>query len=258
MDAVLLPAALAGCLAAVHLVADRVPLETSPRSRWLSAAGGVAVAYVFVHLLPDVGEAARTVVETVAVPVTLLERHVYLLALAGFVAFYGLERYAAVPQNGGGAAGRTRAAGGGVSGRTGIDERGDERVRFRVHVGSFAAYNGLIGYLLVDAEGSAAGLVLYAVAMGLHMLGNDYALRAQYELAYHRTGRWLLAGAVLAGAAVGLLLEIHEAAVALLLAFLAGGIVLNVIKEELPEERESRFGAFAVGAGGYAVLLLVV
>lgn len=258
MEAVLLPAVLAGCLAAVHLVADRLPLETSPRSRWLSAAGGAAVAYVFVHLLPDVGEAARTVVETLTVPVTLLERHVYLLALAGFVAFYGLERYATAPRNGGGFASRTRAAGDGVANRRGTDERGDGNVRFRIHVGSFAAYNALIGYLLVDAEGSAAGLALYAVAMGLHMLSNDYGLRTQYEFAYHRTGRWLLAGAVLAGAAVGLLFEIHEAVVALLLAFLAGGIVLNVIKEELPEERESRFGAFAVGSGGYAALLLVV
>jgi hypothetical protein len=42
-----------------------------------------------------------------------------------------------------------------------------------------------------------------------------------------------------------------------LFAFLAGGIVLNVIKEELPEERESRFPAFVVGTGGYAVLLLL-
>jgi len=66
------------------------------------------------------------------------------------------------------------------------------------------------------------------------------------------------AGAVLVGTAIGYLVVIHEAAIALLLAFLAGGVVLNVIKEELPEERESRFGAFALGAGGYATLLLVV
>ena len=243
MTSTMLPAVVAGCLAAVHVAADRpVTLETSPRSRWLSVAGGVAVAYVFVHLLPEVGDAARTVVETLVVPVTLLERHVYLVALAGFVTFYGLERFAAVSSN---------------------RERGErhraDRVRFQIHVGSFAAYNALIGYLLVNREDAAViGLVLYAVAMGLHMLVNDYGLRAHYGTAYHRTGRWLLAGAVLVGTAIGYLVVIHEAAIALLLAFLAGGVVLNVIKEELPEERESRFGAFALGAGGYAALLLVV
>ena len=34
------------------------------------------------------------------------------------------------------------------------------------------------------------------------------------------------------------------------------GIVLNVLKEELPADRESRFVAFAAGAAGYAALLL--
>jgi hypothetical protein len=35
----------------------------------------------------------------------------------------------------------------------------------------------------------------------------------------------------------------------------AGLFVLNVLKEELPERRRSRFSAFALGAGGYAVLI---
>ena len=52
--------------------------------------------------------------------------------------------------------------------------------------------------------------------------------------------------------------EISDLALALLIAFLAGGIILNVLKEELPEERDSRFGAFAFGAAAYAILLLAL
>ena len=37
-----------------------------------------------------------------------------------------------------------------------------------------------------------------------------------------------------------------------LFAFLAGGVVLNVLKKELPEERESRFLLFALGLAAYA------
>ncbi|HWN44540.1 MAG TPA: hypothetical protein VNW71_20115 [Thermoanaerobaculia bacterium] len=48
------------------------------------------------------------------------------------------------------------------------------------------------------------------------------------------------------------------APLALLFAFLAGGIVLNILKEELPSERESRFSAFALGAGSYAAILLLL
>lgn len=58
------------------------------------------------------------------------------------------------------------------------------------------------------------------------------------------------------GWGLGLAATLSALAVASLFAFLAGGIVLNVLKEELPEERESRFWAFAVGAAGYAALLL--
>jgi len=46
--------------------------------------------------------------------------------------------------------------------------------------------------------------------------------------------------------------------VAVFVPFLAGGISRNVIKEELPPDRESRFWAFAIGAAGYAALLLFV
>ena len=51
--------------------------------------------------------------------------------------------------------------------------------------------------------------------------------------------------------------DVSEAALAVLFAFLAGGVVLNVLKEELPEERQSRFWAFALGASAYAAILLL-
>jgi hypothetical protein len=34
-------------------------------------------------------------------------------------------------------------------------------------------------------------------------------------------------------------------------------VVMNVLKEELPEERESSFWAFALGAAAYAGVLLM-
>jgi hypothetical protein len=57
---------------------------------------------------------------------------------------------------------------------------------------------------------------------------------------------------------LGQFVGIHELGTSALFAVLAGGIVLNVMKEELPEERESRFSAFAAGVAGYAAILLAV
>lgn len=44
-------------LALVHLFVNKLKfLSTMHRSRWLSGASGVSVAYVFVHLLPELSE----------------------------------------------------------------------------------------------------------------------------------------------------------------------------------------------------------
>jgi zinc transporter ZupT len=60
----------------------------------------------------------------------------------------------------------------------------------------------------------------------------------------------------LAGWFVGVFTTIDPLWLSALFAFLAGSIVLNVLKEELPEDSESRFWAFAIGTAGYASLLL--
>ncbi|WP_218836351.1 hypothetical protein [Halorarum salinum] len=87
---------------------------------------------------------------------------------------------------------------------------------------------------------------------------NDYGLRTAHERSYHDTGRWVISGAVVVGALPGGVVEVGRAALAIPIAFLAGGVVLNVIKEEHPEERESRWWAFAVGVVGYSAVLLLV
>jgi hypothetical protein len=86
----------------------------------------------------------------------------------------------------------------------------------------------------------------------------DYGLNEDHKAQYRRTGRWVLVVAVAAGFVVGAATEIPAAALAVLVAFLAGGVMLNVLKEEVPNERQSRFWAFALGMGAYAALLLTV
>ncbi|QLC35057.1 hypothetical protein EFA46_012430 (plasmid) [Halarchaeum sp. CBA1220] len=237
----LVAVALALGLALVHLYGRRLRvLDHLPRSRWLSVAGGVSVAYVFVHVLPEIGRAS-THVGPEPFGLAFLEHHVYLVALVGFLAYYGVER----------AAKRSTRD-------PDADAGGGLRV-FWMHVLAFALYNLLVGYLLLHREESGlASLVLFGVAMALHFLVNDWALRQHHGDAYHARGRWVLAAAVLFGLGVGFAVPIGRQALAVLFAFLAGGVILNVIKEEVPEERESRFSAFALGAAGYTAVLLLV
>lgn len=232
-------------LCAAHLFSGKLRfLGGTPRSIWLSIAGGISVAYVFVHLLPELAEGQETILETLEEGENFLENHIYLLSLVGLTVFYGLERAATESRR------RGPAASGEDSTGTGV---------FWLHIASFATYNAIIGYLLLHREESGVGnLILFALVMALHFVVNDYGLREHHKAVYHRVGRWVLTAAVLFGWVVGLIAEIPEVAVAGLIALLAGGVILNVLKEELPEERKSRFWAFALGAAAYTALLLAV
>jgi hypothetical protein len=159
----------------------------------------------------------------------------------GLALFYGLERLAKS------SAGRSDTTG----------ERTTPIRVFWLHFGSYAVYNGLIGYLLVHREETdLRGLVIYAVALWLHVVVNDHGLKVSHGTIYHEVGRWALAAAPVLGWLLGVASQVPPLVVSTLFAFLAGGIVLNVLKEELPEDRQSRFWAFAGGAALYAALLL--
>jgi len=241
--------AAAIALAAVHVLSGRLRfLNRIPRSRWLSVAGGMSVAYVFAYLLPELAKGQQTVEgdvgpgETPFLP--FLEDHVYLLALFGLALFYGIEKHSRMSRH---------------QRREGDGDAATGAGAFWLSIGSFTVYNAIIGYLLVDGElRTLDALVLYTVALGVHFVINDGGLREHHKQVYHRVGRWLVAGAVLAGLALGLATEVPERAIALLLAFVAGGVILNVLKEELPSEQRAQFVPFLLGAALYTVLLQFV
>lgn len=240
MSADLLALAAVGVLACAHLLAPVLAfVRVVPRSGLLSAFGGISVAYVFVHLLPEVAEAQAAMDRAGLWPVGDLERHTWLLALVGLVVFYGLEHLA----------------------RASRDEGAVGPVAFWVAVVSFAAYNVVVGVLAVRRaeDDGLVGLAVFVVALGVHLVVNDLGLRHHHHhRRYDRLGRPLLAAAVVGGWLLATLVEISDAAIGVAIALLAGGIVLNVVKEELPQERAARFGPFAAAATGYAALLLLV
>jgi hypothetical protein len=234
--------AAAGLLALVHLFGGQLRfLQAQPRSIWLSLGGGISVAYVFIHLLPELQQHQQTLRQAFSSALASLHHHAYLIALLGLTVFYGLERLAL----------RDRRQ------RQNAGEETTSPAVFWISMGSFTVYNGLIGYLLVEQVRVGAGnLYLFTGAMGLHFIVNDYGLREHHQARHRHIGRWLLSAAVLLGAVLGMYREVPAVLVSALIVFLAGGVILNVLKEELPAERESSFGAFAVGTAGYAALLL--
>ncbi len=231
-------------LVLIHLLGTRLRfLGGLPRSVWLSGAGGVSVAYVFMHLFPELQEGQEHMEENILWAEEFLKHHVYLVALIGLATFYGLERSVV-------SAKREQKK---------KDSRETEAPKgvFWVHIGSFALYNAVIGYILFQREEAPTqSVVLFTIAMALHFLVNDYSLQEHHKNKYRKYGQWVLVLALLVGWTVGYLQGVSETTVIILTAFIGGGVILNVLKEELPEERESRYWAFLLGAASYAILLL--
>ena len=243
---ILLQAIIVVVFVLIHLFAERFNINRDgPRSAWLSFAGGISVSYVFIHIFPEL-EIAQRHISSQWKFIPFIEHHAYLVALLGLIVFYGLERGAKLSQS------KQELPLSHTKTTTSTQV-------FWLHIISFALYNALIGYLLVHREEQDLyGLIFFSIAMGLHFFVNDFALREFHKDTYQKYGRWILSSMIVVGWAIGLSMKISEAMTAVLFAFLAGGVILNVLKEELPEEKQSRFWPFATGASIYTVLLLLL
>lgn len=226
-------------LAAAFVVGERTHLLgrlLTPRSL-TSFGGGMAAAYVFLHVMPELHGARHAFTEAAAMALPYEGKAIYYLALAGFLSFYGIRHF------------HTRQ----LSAREGKPDRLD----FQVQIGGFAAYAWLMGYLLLRGlEAHHIAIGLYAVAMAFHCLAINRELSHEYGNDYRRTGRFILAGMALAGWASAALLDLPASLIPLLLAFLSGAVIMNSLILELPTEKDGRFWPFLSGGLLYGLILL--
>nr|WP_136250466.1 hypothetical protein [Ningiella ruwaisensis] len=215
-------------VAIVHVLASKMRfLQGEPRSIWLSISGGASVAYIFLHLLPKLMEASDKF------EVFELELSAYIVALTGLCVMFGLEKYA-----------KQKPA-------------GKENQIFWVHIVSYGLYNLLIGYLIVDfPDHENEAVMLFSLAIALHFLVNDSGLLQHHKQLYLKKGKWIIVSMILIGGLLGAITAISEDIIHSMEAFLAGGIIMNVLKEELPENRRSKYWAFILGVALYSSLLI--
>ena len=212
-------------IVAMHAVSGRMEQAAGARLRTLlSIAGGIAVGYVFVGLLPKIGVSTAKIVAAEPASPEFLQYRLYLLSLLGLLLYFAADRF-----------------------RVG---RADSRAALAIHSVAFAGYNALIGYLLAHVDSARSGYVphvLLAAVMAIHLFAMNHQFRGSHGAAFDRWLRWLFAASVAAGWLAGLLLPVSREALAAWSAVLAGGILINVFNEELPRERDGQVAAFLVG-----------
>jgi hypothetical protein len=228
----------------VFLFGDKLYVFTQRyHRRILSFSAGVAIAYIFVHILPDLRTASDVFTrETQQLYLPFSTYLVYLAAMFSFMLFYGLEYMSAQAH-------QTEYA----------KKKNLNRHFFILHFAVFAIYVWLACYLLVrglEVERTAP-ITLYALAMGLHLLSVENELRGKQPALYKRLGKKLLIIAAFAGWFTGVFVEFPKSFTTILLGFLSGGVIMNCVLAELPREKRGSFWFFFSGGIFYAVLLLL-
>ncbi|MBB6055117.1 hypothetical protein HNR75_000999 [Tolumonas osonensis] len=202
----------------------------------VSFGSGMAVAYVFMQIMPELQTVRSLFVASAPVPLWFEGKVIYLLALLGFLLFYGLNNLSHSVSE------------------TGYSKQ--ERWKLQLHIGSLAAYVWLIGYMLVQRLDPEDSLVLYAMATIFHFLAISHELPEKYGVLYGLRERFILAGMCMLGWAAGQLFALPHMVLALMVAFISGGIIINSIIMELPKEKDGRFLPFVAGGVCYALILL--
>ena len=191
-----------------------------------SFSGGLAISYVFIHLLPELEEAGAA-----------FGRSIYIVTLGGFIVFYGMRSL--VLQN------------------THHNEKLMSRIFF-LEIFFAGIYNALIIYTLPGHFKDFFILVLiYILTMGLHLLSRNYGLYKKHGRQFRVIGSSVLAISLFCGLAMNIFLDpaFDEFLTDFLTAFLTGFILFNVFVEELPEAKTSTFIWFLAGISSYLILL---
>lgn len=231
-------------LAVPHYLAGHVRrLPFIPENEMISFGAGAAVAFVFLHTLPELAYAADEVGD-ILVPEgdfePLREIAIFLSALAGFLVFYGLEKTVRSHTE--------RASGPPV----GV---------YRLHLASFALFNLLLMFFVVEqaGEGPTVFTWVFVGAMALHFLLIDRGFEEHFAARFDHRGRFILLAAMVAGLLLAALAGEHHAGyVEAARGFVAGSVLLNVFRGEVSFSRHSSFAWFSVGIAAVTVLLIVV
>lgn len=223
-------------LAAVHPL-SAVVSHRHVRQRLISSCAGVALAYVFLHLLPELGQMQQELLEHLGEdrPNVWFREHLYVLALIGLLGFQLVDTFS-----------RRRES----TETPTLADRGE--------IGFFSLYAALIGYLIMENAELDRPILLITVALGAHFFGTDLDLAERYRRLFVTRSCYVLAAATIVGMIVAMVSQVNDAGIMIGYAVLAGGLLINTLRTELPEPAKVRNLYVLFGAAGYSALMLFI
>ncbi len=217
-------------LSSVHLTIHRWRFLHGPAAKhWLSISAGTALAYVFAYLMPKLATIQGKLAPTADVSVGFLRQHAYLLALAGLLTYFGLNRITA--------AGPSQVT----------DERVFHNRVVLLQLIGYCLYSAQLGYLVTElAQPGFASYTLVTVILCFHLMGINHHLHHTYPVAYLGLLRYAYTAALFCGWLAGVMTANVGLFIMLTTTFVAGGIIITALREELPKEGETHSIAFYI------------
>lgn len=212
----------------------------NPSTALRSFSSGLAVAYVFVLLLPEF----KVFDDQNILP----HINAFQLAMIGLVVYKGLQHVCLLLANK-----RSEAMGDWAF----VSAKQQERVLgFRVSTAVFVLYAALIlltlPYQLTHFP-SINDKVLYLVTFFLHLGFNVVGLYEEDEHHYQRFVPPVVAGVLTLALVLTLFSALSTAVLLTALSFLAGVIIFSVFRNELPTAEKSSYLWFATGVAFFAI-----
>ncbi|WP_424355548.1 hypothetical protein [Methanobacterium sp. MBAC-LM] len=236
----------------VHLSSHKIyGFSKRYKKKILSFSGGVASAYVFLDLLPLIENAdphLHAILGNTPLIMIFLEKAIFGVAFIGFLVFFILE-YLALKSRGNKAQQTTKS----------LKETNASKNVFFLHISLTAVVSLIICYSLrFEILTTGLGVAVYTIALSLHFFISDRSMEEHYGALYVKYGRYLLALMPILGWSLSILFPERTSEAYVLLAFIAGAVLFNVIKDEVPRVGTGKPISFFTGALLYSGLILVL
>lgn len=197
---------------------------TAYQHLWIPVTSGIAVGYVFLYLLPKLGDYSAIIKSASNQGWQQVGDHrIYFFALLGFALYYLVDQ-------------------------SRIRRDGRAEKTLWIHGTAFFIYALLVGDLLATmSDGRNLSVVVTACVLSLHLLGVNHQLRTWATRAFDRLFRWWFAVAVMLGWSLGALFSLPMELIMAVNGILAGGIITNVMVEKLPAGNKAKLTPFISG-----------
>ncbi|WP_445002477.1 hypothetical protein [Exiguobacterium alkaliphilum] len=212
------------------------PRDRIPSKKWFSFSSGIAITYFFMYLLPSLNKRQDTLrVDWLDLA---LPSEIYVVSLIGFTVFYGTMRFVRTPHF--------------------QDETLDRNVSYWLQVTLLTAYMSFSAYVVTETSVTNVAQMFYATALGVHFLAVGHDLYRHYGEVYLTQGRYFFTVGILVTGYVARYVDLASHIETILFAFVAGAMILNIVKFELPADRNLHFRTFVLAVTIYGGLLLIL